>query len=73
MTPKDYNRIYRDVVRWADSTKQMRSRSTNKLGIKDVTIIKKLLSEGRKQIDIASMYHVDKSLISLIKNNKIWI
>ena len=38
----------------------------------DAHNIRQLLSEGMTQKCIASMYGVDQSLISLIKNNKIW-
>ena len=38
----------------------------------DAYNIRQLLSEGKTQKYIASMYNVDQSLISLIKNNKIW-
>lgn len=38
----------------------------------DAHNIRQLLSEGKTQKYIASIYNVDQSLISLIKNNKIW-
>ena len=48
------------------------SKRAAKITESDAYNIRQLLSEGMTQKCIASMYGVDQSLISLIKNNKIW-
>ena len=48
------------------------NKRATKITESDAHNIRQLLSEGMTQKCIASMYGVDQSLISLIKNNKIW-
>lgn len=45
---------------------------SSKLTEDSIREIRKMLQNGYTQKQIASMYNVDQSLISLIKNNKIW-
>ena len=45
---------------------------SSKLTDDSIREIRKMLQNGYTQKQIASMYNVDQSLISLIKNNKIW-
>lgn len=45
---------------------------SSKLTDDSIRGIRKLLQDGYTQKQIASIYNVDQSLISLIKNNKIW-
>lgn len=53
--------------------RSLKEKKNHKLTPEDVCAIRELLNSGAKLKDVSQRYSVSESLISNIKNNKVWI